>query len=167
VETASAAETEPIMQAGSGLRVLLAEDNVVNRSVAAAILEKRGHSLGHAANGREAVEAAGREAFDLILMDVQMPEMDGFEATRRIREADQKIGRRTPIVAMTAHAMAGDRERCLAAGMDDYLSKPLKTAQLFTLLEQISANRKHAGTATQLNSSNCHRQPGELQASAH
>src|SRR6185312_5913748 len=104
VETASATKTEPIVHAGSGLRVLLAEDNVVNRSVVAAILEKRGHSLGHAANGREAVEAAGREAFDLILMDVQMPEMDGFEATRRIREADQMIGRRTPIVAMTAHA---------------------------------------------------------------
>jgi two-component system sensor histidine kinase/response regulator len=161
VETASMAQTAPIVRAGSGLRILLAEDNVVNRAVAAAILEKRGHSLGHAVNGCEAVEAAGREAFDLILMDVQMPEMDGFEATRRIREADRAIGRHTPIVAMTAHAMTGDRERCLAAGMDDYLSKPLKKPELFVLLEQISINRKPAGATAQSHSPNGHRQPGD------
>jgi PAS domain S-box-containing protein len=124
------------------LHILLAEDNVINRALATAVLEKRGHSLVHAANGREAVEAAAREQFDLIFMDVQMPEMDGFEATRRIREAEQANGRRTPIAAMTAHAMDGDRERCLAGGMDDYLSKPLQKTVLLALLSRISAGTK-------------------------
>jgi len=84
------------------------------------------------------VEAAAREAFDLILMDVQMPEMDGFETTRQVRASEQATRRHTPIVAMTAHAMAGDRERCLAAGMDDYLSKPVEKAALLALIERIS-----------------------------
>ncbi|MDQ3622577.1 MAG: response regulator [Verrucomicrobiota bacterium] len=127
----------PVVRAVSGLRILLAEDNVINRVVATGILEKGGHTLVHAANGREAVEAVRDQSFDLIFMDVQMPDMDGFEATRRIREMEQTIGRRTPIVAMTAHAMAGDRERCLAAGMDDYLSKPLQNDELLALLERI------------------------------
>ncbi len=131
--------------AGSGLRILLAEDNVINRALATALLEKRGHTLIHAVNGREAVEAAARENFDLIFMDVQMPEMDGFEATQLIREAEQATGRHTPIAAMTAHAMAGDRERCLAAGMDDYISKPLEKSELLTLLERISGSRRAAG----------------------
>jgi two-component system, sensor histidine kinase and response regulator len=130
----------PMLQPEGKLRILLAEDNAVNRAVAAAILERRGHSLVHAANGREAVAAAAREAFDLIFMDVQMPDMDGIEATRHIRAADLANGRHTPIAAMTAHAMPGDRERCLTAGMDDYLSKPLNKADLFMLLERISAN---------------------------
>ena len=116
------------------LRILLAEDNAINRALATGIMEKRGHSLVHAANGREAVAAAAREDFDLIFMDVQMPEMDGFEATRCIREAESTGHRHTPIVAMTAHAMAGDRERCLAAGMDDYISKPLEKASLLAIL---------------------------------
>jgi two-component system sensor histidine kinase/response regulator len=146
VETMQVVEVAPIVPAGSGLRILLAEDNVVNRAVAAAILEKRGHSLTHAADGREAIEAAGREAFDLIFMDVQMPEVDGLEATCRIRKAEQGSGRHTPIVAMTAHAMAGDRERCLAAGMDDYLSKPLRKSALFALLDQV-LDQKQAGAA--------------------
>ena len=121
----------------SKLRILLAEDNVVNRAVAAAILGKCGHTIVHAVNGREAVEAAVREAFDIIFMDVQMPEMDGFEATRRIREGEEPAGRHTPIVAMTAHVMAGDRERCLTAGMDDYLSKPLNKIELFGILDGV------------------------------
>ena len=116
------------------LRILLAEDNAINRALATGILEKRGHSLVHTGNGREAVEAAAREDFDLIFMDVQMPEMDGFEATQRIRDSELATGRHTRIVAMTAHAMAGDRGRCLAAGMDDYLSKPLEKARLLALL---------------------------------
>jgi two-component system sensor histidine kinase/response regulator len=128
---------EMIVRAGSGLRILLAEDNVVNRALAAVIVKQCGHSLVHAVNGREALECATREPFDLIFMDVQMPEMDGFEATRLIREAEQAIGRHTPIAAMTAHAMAGDRDRCLAAGMDDYLSKPLKKSDLLALLDRI------------------------------
>ena len=119
----------------TGLRILIAEDNLINRAVAVGILEKRGHSLVHAANGREAVEAVARETFDLIFMDVQMPEMDGFEATRRIREMAEPNGRHTRIVAMTAHAMAGDRERCLAAGMDDYVSKPLRKEDLLRALD--------------------------------
>jgi PAS domain S-box-containing protein len=131
-----AVDAAPVRRAANVRRILLAEDNVVNRAVAAAILEKCGHSLVHAANGREAVEAAARETFDLIFMDVQMPEMDGYEATRRIRAAERTTGLHTPIAAMTAHAMAGDRERCLNAGMDDYLSKPLDKAELFALLDR-------------------------------
>jgi signal transduction histidine kinase/DNA-binding response OmpR family regulator len=119
---------------GSGLRILVAEDNLVNRAVATGILEKEGHVLVHAATGREAVEAFRDGSFDLILMDVQMPEMDGFEATGRIRELEEATGRHTTIVAVTAHAMAGDRERCLAAGMDDYVSKPLRKEDLLRAL---------------------------------
>ena len=119
----------------SGLRILVAEDNVVNLAVATGILEKQGHLLVHAANGREAVDAFSDGSFDLILMDVQMPEMDGMEATRRIRELEEVIASHTPIVAMTAHAMAGDRERCLAAGMDDYVSKPLRKEDLLRAVE--------------------------------
>jgi signal transduction histidine kinase/AmiR/NasT family two-component response regulator len=132
------AKTEP---ARLSLRILLAEDNVINRALAAGILEKRGHSLVHAVDGREAVQAAARETFDLIFMDVQMPEMGGFEATRHIREAELATGRHTPIAAMTAHAMAGDRERSLSAGMDDYLSKPLDKVALLALLDRVSAAR--------------------------
>ena len=120
--------------AGSGLRILVAEDNLVNRAVATGILEKAGHVLVHVATGREAVEAFSDGFFDLIFMDVQMPEMDGFEATRRIRELEETTGGHITIVAMTAHAMAGDRERCLAAGMDDYVSKPLRKEDLLRAL---------------------------------
>jgi two-component system, sensor histidine kinase and response regulator len=124
--------------ADSQLRILVAEDNLINRAVAAGILEKAGHVLVHTANGREAVEAFREGPFDLILMDVQMPEMDGFEATRQIRELEKTTGGHTKIVAMTAHAMAGDRERCLAAGMDDYVSKPLRKEDLLRALEAVS-----------------------------
>jgi PAS domain S-box-containing protein len=117
-----------------GLRILLAEDNLINRALATGILVKLGHSLVHAGNGREAVEGVARQTFDLILMDVQMPEMDGFEATRRIRELEETNGGHTTIVAMTAHAMIGDDERCLAAGMDDYISKPLEKKKLLAIL---------------------------------
>ena len=110
----------------------------LDRALATAILKKAGHSLTHAANGREAVEMASAETFDLIFMDVQMPEMDGFEATGQIRANERVTGRHTPIVAMTAHAMAGDRERCLAAGMDGYLSKPLQKAALIAILDGVS-----------------------------
>ena len=155
-------EAAPVEHAPMSLRILLAEDNVINRAVAATVLEKRGHSLVHAATGREAVDAASREVFDLILMDVQMPEMDGFEATRLIREAERTSGHRTPIAAMTAHAMAGDRERCLGAGMDDYLSKPLRKAELFALLERVVAGRKAAA----ITSPNGHPLPGALRTLA-
>jgi two-component system sensor histidine kinase/response regulator len=122
------------------LRILLAEDNVVNRTVARIILEKQGHTLVNASNGLEAVEAAAREDFDVIFMDVQMPEMDGLDATRQIRESEKATGRHTPIAAMTAHALAGDRERCFSAGMDDYISKPLRKVDLLALLERLIVN---------------------------
>ena len=124
----------PTASPGPRLRILVAEDNPVNRAVATGILEKQGHVLVHAATGREAVEAFSDGFFDLILMDVQMPEMDGFKATRRIRELEETAGGHVTIAAMTAHAMAGDRERCLAAGMDDYVSKPLRKDDLFRVL---------------------------------
>jgi len=118
--------------------ILLAEDNAVNRRLAAGMLEKKGHTVVVAADGTEvlaALEARGASAFDLILMDVQMPEMDGFEATSRIRETEHGTGRHIPIVALTAHAMQGDREACLKAGMDGYVAKPLTGEELFAAIE--------------------------------
>jgi PAS domain S-box-containing protein len=114
---------------GQPARVLLAEDNAMNRRIVCAMLAKGGHHVDIAVTGREALTQAAANRYDVILMDVQMPEMDGLEATARIREAESG-GPRTPIIALTAHAMTGDRERCLAAGMDDYLTKPLKAADL-------------------------------------
>ncbi|MDQ6809502.1 MAG: response regulator, partial [Verrucomicrobiota bacterium] len=120
--------------------ILLAEDNAINRAVASGILEKQGHKLTYAGNGREAVDACKSGVFDVILMDIQMPEMDGFEATRLIRELQTAHGTHTPIVAMTAHALAGDRERCLAGGMDGYISKPLTKEKLLQTIAEFSRN---------------------------
>jgi two-component system sensor histidine kinase/response regulator len=118
------------------LRILLAEDNVVNQRVAMRLLERRGHHVLVVANGKEALQALEREFFDLVLMDVQMPQMDGLEATAAIRAKERTSGGHIPIVAMTAHAMKGDAERCYAAGMDAYLSKPIIGADLFKVVEQ-------------------------------
>jgi PAS domain S-box-containing protein len=118
------------------VRVLVADDNVVNQRIAATLLAKRGHTVDVVGTGREAFEAVQRDSYDVVLMDVQMPDMDGFEATAAIRQHEQETGRHIRIVAMTAHAMQGDRERCLAAGMDDYLSKPIDQRALFALVEQ-------------------------------
>jgi two-component system sensor histidine kinase/response regulator len=118
------------------LRILIAEDNPINRAVAAGILEKQGHILTHAVTGREAIAALTSESFDLVLMDVQMPEIDGLEATRCIRALEKVTGRHTPIVAMTAHAMTGDRELCLVNGMDDYISKPFEKAKLLEVISR-------------------------------
>jgi CheY-like chemotaxis protein len=112
------------------LRVLLAEDNPVNQTLAMRVLERLGHKVQVANNGREAIERAQAGEFDLILMDVQMPEMDGLEATTAIRAAEAGTGKHVPIVAMTAHAMKGDREKCLSAGMDGYLAKPIRIDDL-------------------------------------
>jgi PAS domain S-box-containing protein len=122
------------------LHVLLAEDNVANQKLARALLEQRGYRVVVATNGRQAVEQSASEPFDLIVMDVQMPEMSGLEATAviRARERDSGVGR-IPIVALTAHAMSGDREQCLAAGMDAYVSKPLRSEELFSAIEQLCA----------------------------
>jgi signal transduction histidine kinase/DNA-binding response OmpR family regulator len=117
-------------------KILLAEDNLVNQRVAVGLLAKRGHRVSVANNGREAIDLLERESFDLVLMDVQMPEMGGFEATALIREREAHTTSRTRIVAMTAHAMTGDRERCLAAGMDGYLAKPIDQALLFDVVER-------------------------------
>jgi CheY-like chemotaxis protein len=119
-----------------GLRILLAEDNRVNQILAVRLLEKRGHHVQVAGDGREALEKLKTADFDLVLMDVQMPVMGGFEATAAVRETEKGTGRHIPIVALTAHAVKGDRERCLAAGMDGYVAKPIRSEEL---LEQIGA----------------------------
>lgn len=121
----------------SGLHILIAEDNVVNQRVAQRILEKQGHEVVIAGNGHEALESWAQAQFDLIMMDIQMPEMDGFAATTKIRESEQNKGEHIIIVAMTAHAMVGDRERCLAAGMDDYISKPIQAEAVAHVIDKL------------------------------
>ena len=125
-------------QGGRKLRVLVAEDNPVNQKVAVGLLERAGHRVVVAENGRQALAAFGAERFDLVLMDVQMPELDGLEATAAIRESERGSGRRVPIVAVTAHAMKGDAERCLAAGMDAYLAKPLQPGELVATITRLT-----------------------------
>jgi signal transduction histidine kinase/ligand-binding sensor domain-containing protein len=141
------ASTEPAAEAlpgeeraGVSRKILVAEDNPVNQIVAVRLLERRGHVVTVAANGREAVAAVERERFDLVLMDVQMPEMDGFEATAMIRQAETGTGRHLPIIAMTARAMKGDDERCRLAGMDGYLPKPIRSPDLYAIVEACGAN---------------------------
>jgi signal transduction histidine kinase/DNA-binding response OmpR family regulator len=124
------------------LSVLLAEDNVVNQRLGTRLLEKMGHRVTLAANGVEAIQRHAGGEFDLILMDVQMPEMNGFEATGQIREREKRTGNHVPIIALTAHAIQGDRDRCLAAGMDDYLSKPLNASLLAEKLESVARKKR-------------------------
>jgi two-component system sensor histidine kinase/response regulator len=131
----------------SPLKILLAEDNHVNQKVAVGMLEKRGHSVTVAENGKEAVAAfirQGERPFDVILMDVQMPEMDGFEATALIRAEEKETGGHVPIIALTAIAMKGDREKCLEAGMDGYVAKPLRAEELFSAMGKLLAARTAA-----------------------
>jgi CheY-like chemotaxis protein len=123
------------------LRVLLAEDNPVNQKFAIRVLEGAGHKVAVAQNGRQAVDLWNSETFDLILMDVQMPEMDGLDATREIRSTESGSGKRIPIIAMTANAMTGDREMCLNAGMDGYVAKPVKKDALFAEIGRVDAGR--------------------------
>jgi PAS domain S-box-containing protein len=126
------------------LRILLAEDNLINQKVAVRLLEKNGHKITAADDGKKVLGAWKKEHFDLILMDVQMPELNGFEVTTAIRKAEKKTKAHVPIVAMTAHTMKGDRERCLDAGMDDYLSKPLRPEELLATIERVVADRRPA-----------------------
>jgi CheY-like chemotaxis protein len=122
------------------LRILLAEDNRVNQLLVVRLLEARGHQVTVVGDGRAALDAIERQSFDLILMDIQMPEMDGLEATRMLRERERK-GQSSipPIIAMTAHAMKGDRDKCLEAGMTGYISKPIQPEELFELMEDVVA----------------------------
>lgn len=119
------------------LRILLAEDNPINQKVAKALLEKRGWEVACVENGQEVLEAIEKEAYDLILMDVQMPEVDGYEATRKIREKETQTGKHIPILAMTAHALKGDREKCLEAGMDGYVAKPVRAEELYQAIHAL------------------------------
>jgi CheY-like chemotaxis protein len=128
------------------IRVLVAEDNIVNQRVAAGLLTRRGHTVTTASNGLEAVEAIERGGFDLVLMDIEMPEMGGLEATAAIRARERERGGHIRIVAMTAHAMNGDRERCMAAGMDGYLAKPLDPGLLYAVVEQPPAQQPPAAS---------------------
>jgi len=127
----------PLRGGAGGLHVLLAEDNAVNRKVAVRLLEKRGHTVVAVEDGRQALRALDGERFDIALMDVQMPEMDGFEATAAVRARERVEGGHLPIVALTAYAMKGDRERCLEAGMDAYVAKPVNAEELFATLERL------------------------------
>ena len=132
------------------LNLLLAEDNLVNQKLAIRLLEKRGHTVTVVDNGREALSATARRLFDLVLMDVQMPEMDGITATLKIREREQTSGVYQPIIAMTALVLQGDRDRCLAARMDGYLSKPLRPVELDEVLDEYSSRKHKASTVVQM-----------------
>ncbi len=126
------------------LRVLLAEDNVINQKLAIGVLSKYGHEVTVANDGQEAVQALEDGSFDVVLMDVQMPVMDGFEATKLIREKEAETGERVPIIAMTAHAMKGDREKCIDAGMDDYVAKPIRISVLYEkLADVLGVDKQH------------------------
>ena len=124
------------------LKVLVAEDNPVNQKLAVRVLEKHGHSVLVAENGREALECLKQHQFDLVLMDLQMPVMDGFEATRLIRENEKSSGTHIPIIAVTAHALEGDRKKCLEAGMDGYITKPFKAPQLLEVIQHIVPDKR-------------------------
>ncbi len=128
------------------LRILLAEDTAVNQTLAVRMLEKRGHAVRVVGDGQAALDALAQQAFDLVLMDVQMPVMDGIEAAAAIRAQERTSGTHLPIIAMTAHAMQGDRERCLAAGMDGYVAKPMKAAELYAVIDGLLIDGAHPNT---------------------
>ena len=135
---------DPALGSLAGVRILLAEDNPTNQLVVTAMLKKRGITIDTVGNGLEAIRALEERSYDLVLMDVQMPELDGLEATRRIRAAGSNVlDRKIPVIAMTAHAMQGDRETCIEAGMDDYLTKPVRPKELFEAISHWSGERTH------------------------
>jgi CheY-like chemotaxis protein len=135
-------EPGPKIRPTRPLRILLAEDNRVNQILGREILQRDGHAVVVVGDGRQALEALAREPFDLVLMDIQMPEMDGLEAVRLIREAAQPgVPRDVPVIALTAHALMGDRECFLAAGMDDYISKPIDVQEVYRILARVAEKR--------------------------
>ena len=136
-------------------RVLPAEDNAVNQKLAVRLLEKRGYTVSVAGDGRQVLAALEKEEFDVVLMDIQMPEMDGLEATAAIRERERFTGRHLPIVAMTAHSLAADERRCLAAGMDAYVSKPIRTSEFFATIEKV-LGKSHDEIAPEANLDTIH-----------
>jgi two-component system sensor histidine kinase/response regulator len=138
VQVSGTAITPRVQTSRAPLRILLAEDNLVNQKVALALLTKLGHAVHVVADGRAAIDAFKREVFDAILMDVQMPEMSGLEATAAIRQIEVGSGARIPIIAMTARAMKQDRDECLRAVMDEYLAKPVRSHQLIALLRLVN-----------------------------
>ena len=135
---------------GLPLRILVAEDNVVNQRFVARVLEKRGYRVRTVANGRQALAALEEESFDLILMDLQMPEMGGLDATRRIRGAERMTGKHVPIIALTASALKGDRNRCLHAGMDEYISKPIRSIELLEAIQRLTGKTSMEGDSKTL-----------------
>jgi CheY-like chemotaxis protein len=148
VEEVQARESLPktkLTQAShAALTILLAEDDFVNQLLATALLEKRGHTVVLAKNGKEALAALEKQSFDLVLMDVQMPEMGGLEATKAIRQKEKISGEHLPIIALTANAVTGDRERFLLAGMDGYVSKPISVQELFAAIEAAPLEQREA-----------------------
>ncbi|HXJ91778.1 MAG TPA: response regulator [Terriglobia bacterium] len=141
-------EPSKIAPAPESLHILVAEDNAVNQQIARRLLEKRGHTVVVVADGRATLERLQQEQFDLVLMDVQMPIMDGVEATAAIRAREQQTGDWLPVVAMTAHAMKGDREKYLAAGMDGYISKPVQKETLWEVVEDFGRKKRSAKPPT-------------------
>jgi two-component system, sensor histidine kinase and response regulator len=137
VERAPLVNRHSLREAHKAARILLAEDNAVNQKLVMRLLEKRGLLVTAAGNGKEVLAALEKQSFDLVLMDVQMPEMDGFEATARIRQEEKATGAHLPIIALTAYAMKGDEERCRAAGMDDYIPKPVRPQDLFSAIHRL------------------------------
>jgi CheY-like chemotaxis protein len=136
---APALETRHTLREGRRrLQILLAEDNLINQTIAVRLLEKRGYVVTVAGDGRAVLSAIEKQSFDMVLMDVQMPEMDGLQATAAIRQREQPGGHRLPILAMTANAFKEDEERCIAAGMDGYVSKPIRPADLFAAIEKVT-----------------------------
>jgi len=121
------------------MRVLVAEDNAVNQKLVSQLLRRRGHQAVVVESGRQAIDELTRGPYDLVLMDLQMPGMDGFEATAAIRTQEPTTLQRVPIIALTAHAMEGDRQRCLDAGMDGYVAKPIKADELFEAIDRVMA----------------------------
>ncbi len=127
------------MEPGRALRILLVEDNPINQQLARKLLEKRGHSVVLAVNGKECLRVLSTESFDLVLMDIQMPEMDGLEAAGHIRASEQGTTRHLPIIALTAHSQPADREKCLLSSMDEYITKPLRIEVLLAAMASVVA----------------------------